>query len=169
MTAPLLLFALAFVPMIAEASRSRRHERALRAAGAIEPQDDVYKMMQLAYPASFLAMVAEGWVRGGRAGVVFVIGLAVFLLAKALKYWAIAALGPRWTFRVLVPPGAPLVVRGPYKLMRHPNYAGVAGELVGAALMAPAPIAGTASALIFGGLLRARIRVEERALDGRAR
>jgi isoprenylcysteine carboxyl methyltransferase (ICMT) family protein YpbQ len=49
--------------------------------------------------------------------------------------------------------------------MRHPNYLGVAGELGGVALLAHAPIAGVLSLVLFGGLLRARIRIEERALD----
>jgi isoprenylcysteine carboxyl methyltransferase (ICMT) family protein YpbQ len=48
--------------------------------------------------------------------------------------------------------------------MRHPNYLGVMGELVGMALMAHAPIAGSASTVVFGALIAARIRVEERAL-----
>ena len=60
--------------------------------------------------------------------------------------------------------GRPLVTGGPYRLMRHPNYLGVAGELAGAALMAHAPIAGVISLVVFGTLMLARIRVEERAL-----
>ena len=157
----------AFVPMLAEARRSRRHERALRALGAIEPADDVYWAMQIAYPACFVAMVAEAWVRDVPPGRAFAAGAIVFVAAKAIKYWAIATLGERWTFRVLVLPGQPLVTAGPYRLLRHPNYLGVAGELVGAALMAHAPLAGAVSLVVFGILLLARIRVEERALETR--
>ncbi len=156
----------AFVPMIAEARRSRRHERILRGLGAIEPSDDVYRVMQVAYPACFVAIAGEALVRDVPLGRSFAVGALVFAAAKALKYWAIATLGNRWTFRVLVPPGQPLVSAGPYRLLRHPNYLGVAGELVGAALMAHAPIAGAASFLVFGTLMLARIRVEERALGG---
>jgi methyltransferase len=154
----------AFVPMLAEARRSRRNERALRALGGIEPPGDVYRAMQIAYPACFLAMAAEAFVRDVPLGRSFASGAVVFAAAKAIKYWAIATLGDRWTFKVLVLPGHPLVTAGPYRLLRHPNYAGVVGELVGAALMAYAPLAGAASVLVFGVLLLARIRVEERAL-----
>ena len=63
-------------------------------------------------------------------------GVVIFLLAKALKYWAIAALGDRWTFHVLVLRDETAVTTGPYRWLRHPNYVGVAGELIGAALMA---------------------------------
>jgi methyltransferase len=91
-------------------------------------------------------------------------GAVVFVAAKALKYWAIASLGRRWSFRVLVLPGAPLVGHGPYAVFRHPNYVGVMGELVGMALLTGAPVSGLVSTVLFAGLLWRRIRVEERAL-----
>jgi methyltransferase len=102
--------------------------------------------------------------RGARVNLVSVAGLVVFLLAKAIKYWAIATLGPRWTFRVLVPPASTLIATGPYRFMRHPNYVGVMGELAGMGIMAQAPISGALSVVVFGLIIVARIRVEERAL-----
>jgi methyltransferase len=161
---PLFLLALAFVPMLFEAVLAARHDRALRSVGACEPPDDVFPWMQAAYPAAFLGMAVEAWIRGGDADAIFAAGLIVFAAAKWIKYWAIVTLGPRWTFRVLVPPASSRITTGPYRFMRHPNYLGVMGELVGMALMAHAPIAGTASVVIFGALIAARIRVEERAL-----
>ena len=165
MTAALVLLTAAFVPMAFEAARSRRNERTLRASGAIEPPGDVYALMQIAYPASFIGIAAEGWIRGARLDASFTAGTVVFGLAKVLKYWAIRSLGPRWTFRVLVPPRAPRIAAGPYRWLRHPNYLSVAGELAGAALMAGAPVAGILALVIFGSLMLARIRVEERALN----
>jgi methyltransferase len=154
-----------FVPMLLEARRSRRNEVLLRARGAVEPAGDVYPWMQIAYPGCFVAILAESALRHQPAGVAALEGAAVFLFAKALKYWAIATLGDRWTFRVLVLPGEPLVTTGPYRWMRHPNYAGVAGELIGAALMAGSPVTGVIAFVTFGGMMLARIRVEERALN----
>jgi methyltransferase len=163
-----ILFVLAFVPMIAEAIRSASNERGLRAAGAIEPADDVYAMMQVAYPACFVAMLAEAWLRGAAMNRVAVMGATIFVLAKALKYWCIATLGRRWTFRVLVPPGSHLTRRGPYRVLRHPNYLAVAGELAGFGALAQAPVAAVCALVLFGALLVARIRVEERALGLRS-
>jgi len=160
----LLLLLVVFVPALIESRRSRRNERALRARGAVEPPRDVYPLMLVVYPACFLAMIAEGWNREPERGPWVAAGALLFVVAKSLKYWAIATLGERWTFRVLVLPGAPLVTGGPYRWLRHPNYVGVAGELVSVAMMANAPIAGTVSVLSFGALMLARIRVEERAL-----
>lgn len=155
----------AFGPMVLEARRSRRNEAKLRARGAVEPPGDVYAWMQVAYPACFGAIVAEAVVRDQPAGATAVVGALIFVLAKALKYSAIAALGDRWTFRVLVLPGQPLVTSGPYRWLRHPNYVGVGGELIGAALMAGSPVTGVIGFAAFGGMMLARIRVEERALN----
>jgi methyltransferase len=165
-TLALLLLVLAFVPMTFEARRSWTNERRLRSAGAREPTGDVYKLMQIAYPACFVAIAFEAWLRESRFTPLFALGAIVFIAAKALKYWAIVSLGPRWAFRVLVPAHSILVSSGPYRHFRHPNYLGVAGELAGMALMAQAPITGIVALVTFGMLLRARIRVEEHALSG---
>jgi methyltransferase len=164
-----LLLALAFLPMAFEASLAARHDRVLRSAGAREPQDDVLPYMQVAYPAAFLGMALEAWIHQARADAMFAAGAVVFAAAKGIKYWAIGTLGARWTFRVLVPPDSSRITTGPYRFMRHPNYLGVMGELAGMAVMAHAPVAGVASVLVFGLLIAARIRVEERALGLRGR
>jgi len=150
--------------MAGEAMRSRDNERVLRRAGAAEPSDDVYRAMAWVYPLSFVVMGTEGLLRGRPNAAGAIAGAAAFLLAKALKYWAITTLGPRWTFRVLVPREATLVSTGPYAYVRHPNYIAVIGEIIGFALFAGASIAGIASMLVFGALVRRRIAVEERAL-----
>jgi methyltransferase len=95
--------------------------------------------------------------------------LIVFALGKLLKWWAILTLGSSWTFRVIVVPGMRLVDRGPYKFLRHPNYVGVALELIGVALMTGAAVSGPLAVVLFGMLLKRRISVEERALAAAAR
>ncbi|HET7697415.1 MAG TPA: isoprenylcysteine carboxylmethyltransferase family protein [Vicinamibacterales bacterium] len=156
--------AVIFAAMIVEALLASTNERALRAAGAIEPAGDVYRIMQLAYPACFLAMLAEGAARSVGADAGFAIGTAVFAAGKALKYWAIVTLGPRWTFRVLVPPGGARIRRGPYRWLAHPNYAGVAGELLGVAIAMSALLTGPFAVAGFCLLMRRRVLVEEAAL-----
>ena len=162
-----LILGVVFIPMLLEARRSRRNEAWLRRRGAVEPPDDVFGVMQLAYPLCFLLMAGEGAIRGGAPPAGTMWGGALFVAGKGLKYWAIATLGRRWTFRVLVIPGAPRILAGPYRWLRHPNYAGVVGELAGVGLLANAPIAGLLSILGFGALMLARVRVEEAALDAR--
>jgi methyltransferase len=159
-----MLATIVFVPMILEALISQRNEARLRGQGAIEPPGDVYSAMQVSYPGAFALMLVEGWLRGAGVDVWVAAGFTTFLGAKLLKYWAIMTLGERWAFRVLVLPGAPLIAAGPYRLLQHPNYVAVIAELVGATLIAHAPIAGAMSVLAFGWLIQRRIEVEERAL-----
>ena len=91
-------------------------------------------------------------------------GLALFGLAKALKVWAMSSLGSKWSYRVLVVPGEPLVKTGPYQFLSHPNYLAVVGELVSVAAIVWAPITGVLATIGFGRLMIARIRIEDKAL-----
>lgn len=140
------------------------NERQLRAKGAIEPPGDVIATMRWAYPVSFVAMAVEGALVGPSPAPILLGGLALFGFAKALKVWAISSLGSRWSYRVLILPGAPLVTSGPYRFIAHPNYLAVVGELVSVAMIVGAPITGLLATFAFGMLMRARIRVEDKAL-----
>jgi methyltransferase len=164
MTVQLILAAVVFGFLIVEALRAAANERGQRARGGQEPADDVYTSMRVVYPGAFLAMFVEGALRGAPLPAAIIAGLLIFTAAKALKWWAILALGPFWTFRVIVVPGASLVAAGPYRFFRHPNYIGVMGELAGVALMTGALLSGVAGFVTFGGLVLKRISIEERAL-----
>ena len=83
----------------------------------------------------------------------------------AVRYWVIRTLGVRWTTRVITLRGAPRITSGPYRLLRHPNYAAVALEVVALPLIHTAWL----TAAVFGAanllILRTRIRVEDSALE----
>lgn len=166
--APVLVATVSLIAVLlmmgAELLLSRRHDARLRALGAWEPPGDVYATMRWAYPGAFVLMAVEGGVAGPMPGLATIAGVVVLAASKLLKAWAIAALGPRWTFRVLVVPGAPLVTHGPYAFVRHPNYIAVIGELLGMALVVGARATGPLAIVLFSLLLRRRIAVENRAL-----
>jgi methyltransferase len=161
---PAAALAVVLLFMLGELQLSNRHERALRARGAVTPPDPVYRTMRWAYPVVFAAMALEGVLSRPSSLRLVWIGVAVFAAGKLLKAWAIAALGERWTYKVLVLPGVPLITRGPYRFLRHPNYLGVIGELVGMALVTGARVTGPLGLAFFSWLLARRIRAEERAL-----
>nr|HRC86988.1 isoprenylcysteine carboxylmethyltransferase family protein [Thermoanaerobaculia bacterium] len=92
------------------------------------------------------------------------VALAVALAALLLRVWVIRTLGERWTTRVIVLPGAPVVAGGPYRFLRHPNYLAVILELAALPLVHTAWVTALAASLGNAFLLRERIRVEERAL-----
>jgi methyltransferase len=167
--------------LLAETRLSRANERVLFGRGAIQPPGDVYRWMAVVYPVGFLAMIAEGAWRASAMPVVppsgpmsvegpawAVSGIGLFAASKLLKYWAIASLGDRWTFKVIVEPGRPLVVSGPYAYIAHPNYVAVMGELTGAAIWLGAVVTGPIGLALFGLLLWRRLRFEERVLASSA-
>jgi methyltransferase len=157
-----LLVALAL--MLLELRISTRNEGVLRARGATAPPDPVYPAMRWAYPGMFVMMAIEGLLSGPAKASLLLAGIVIFVLGKVLKVWAITSLGPRWTYRVFVLPGAPLVAHGPYRWLRHPNYLAVIAELLGFALLVGARWSGIVAILGFGELLRRRVRAEEAAL-----
>jgi methyltransferase len=153
-----------FLLMLVELQIAVFNDRALRARGAVEPPDDVYPIMRFAYPAAFLLIGLDALRHEWLNRDVVLLGLLLLGWAKALKFWVIRTLGSRWSFRVMVVPGLPLVTSGPYRWVRHPNYVAVLGEIAAIAVALSAPIAGAVALLGFGWLLRKRILVEERAL-----
>jgi methyltransferase len=155
--------------LILEALRASRNERAQCSRGGVEPAGDVYRLMRIAYPGCFAAMIVEGAMRGVPSRDLMVAGAVVFAAAKALKWWAILSLGPFWTFRVIVVPGSARVGDGPYRWVRHPNYVAVIAELVGVGLMTGARITGPIALVVFAALLVKRIAVEDRILEASTR
>jgi len=152
------------VTMALEAVLSAHNERALRARGAVEADEDVIRWMRVGYPLGFVLIAIAGATNATLDRERVLWGFVLFGAAKALKFWAISTLGPRWSFRVLVLHGEPLVSGGPYRYLRHPNYLAVLGEYAGVAAILWAPVTGAVVAAAFGWLMWRRIRVEERAL-----
>jgi methyltransferase len=76
-----------------------------------------------------VAWAVEAWLRGPALAPTWWAWLAGFCLAEGLRYWAIASLGRRWNTKIVVLPGEPLIRRGPYRVVPHPNYLAVAVEL----------------------------------------
>ncbi|HEX4816215.1 MAG TPA: isoprenylcysteine carboxylmethyltransferase family protein [Nonomuraea sp.] len=92
--------------------------------------------------------------------------LALVVAAQGLRWWCIAALGPRWNTQVIVVPGLPLVTRGPYRLrwLRHPNYVAVAVEGLALPLVHTAWVTALAFTVLNAALMVVRIRCENAAL-----
>jgi methyltransferase len=162
---PLVVLFAVLVMMLGELWLSTSNERVLRAHGAVAAEDPVFPVMRLAYPGVFIAMALEGAITGTELGSMTFAGVSLMFAAKALKFWAIASLGSRWTYKVLLMPALPPVTAGPYAWMRHPNYVAVVGELIAMALMTRAYVTGPLGTLFFGWLLRRRIACEERAME----
>ncbi len=160
-----LLIGLVAAERVAELVVSRRNTAWARRHGGREHGRRHYPAIVLAHIGLLVAAPLE--VRLLRRPYRPALGrsmLAVVLLAQALRWWCVAALGRRWTTRVIVVPGLPLVERGPYRWLRHPNYVAVAAEGVALPLVHGAGLTAIGFGLVNTALLAVRVRVENRAL-----
>ena len=144
----------------AELALAAANTRRLRMRGAVEIDPGGYPwfvLLHAAWLGSLVVLVpanaAPSWPL-----------LGVFALLQAGRLWVIASLGRRWTTRIIVLPGAMLVEGGPYRYLRHPNYAIVAAEIA----VLPLAFGAVAVALVFSAanlvLTARRIVIEENAL-----
>ncbi|MFJ4856279.1 isoprenylcysteine carboxyl methyltransferase family protein [Streptomyces sp. NPDC088730] len=90
--------------------------------------------------------------------------VAVVVAAQGLRWWCVRTLGHRWNTRVIVVPGLPLVTGGPYRLLRHPNYAAVAAEGLALPLVHGAWLTAALFTVLNAALMTVRVRCEEAAL-----
>lgn len=162
----LLLLAAVGGERLVELAVSRRNARWARMHGGVETGRRHFRAIALAHAAFLPACAAEVWLlERPFLPLLGIPMLAVALGAQALRWWAARSLGRSWNVRVIVVPGLPAVERGPYRWLRHPNYAALIAE--GVAL----PLVHTAwlTALLFTAgnalLLRARVACEEQALS----
>jgi methyltransferase len=161
---PGALLLLATLQRLVELVVAQRNTRALLAEGAYEVGRGHYPVVVVLH-GLWLATL-WGFVALGRAEL-HVWPAIAYLLVQALRVWTLASLGRYWTTRVIVVPGASLVRKGPYRFLRHPNYAVVALEIA----LLPLALGSWALALGFSVanaiVLAWRIRVEDMALATR--
>jgi len=162
-TALAIVLLLVALQRIGELIYAERNTRALRRCGAIEHGAAHYPLIVLLHLAWLVSIgVFVPWHTAPSLPL-----LGLFIVLQGLRVWVVASLGPHWTTRVIVLDGAPLVRRGPYRWLRHPNYAVVAGEIALLPLMFGAWRIAAIFSVLNGAMLWWRIRVEDRAL-GRA-
>lgn len=142
---------------------AERNTRALLARGAIEAGRKHYPLIVMLHAAWLTAVVLLLPPQPRIYWPFF----AAFLLLQAARLWVIMTLGPYWTTRIVTLDSAPLVRKGPYRFVRHPNYLIVAGEIA----LLPLAFGEVWVAVVFGVLNAAmlywRIRQEESALAPR--
>lgn len=160
------LVGLVGVERLVELVVSRRHARWMLSRGGVERGRTHYPYMVLLHTALLAGCLVEPRALGRPLVPALAAPmLALVLLAQATRWWAIASLGRRWSTRVIVMPGASRVVRGPYRLLSHPNYVAVVVEGFALPLVHSAWITAIAFTALDAVLLAVRISVEERALD----
>jgi methyltransferase len=159
MTTASIILAFVTLQRFSELVIAHRNTSALKARGAIEHGAGHYPVMVLLH-ATWLAGL---WWFGWNAVVIWPLML-LYILLQGFRLWILASIGRRWTTRILSVSGETLVARGPYRFMRHPNYALVLLEVP----LLPLALGLTWFAVLYGvlnvAMLAWRISVEEAAL-----
>ena len=147
---------------------SKRNAQWAFAQGGKEFGRNHYPVMVAMHAALLLGCVLEVW--GLHRPFIAWLGwpmLGLVTLSQALRWWCVATLGRRWNTLVIVVPQAPLVRRGPYRWLHHPNYLAVFVEGVALPLVHTAVLTAASFTLANALLLTVRIRVEDAALGYR--
>lgn len=159
MSVAVAVLGLVTLQRLSELVLARRNTRRLLARGAVEVASEHYGLIVALHAAWLCGLWLLAWDKPVSVG-----WLVVFILLQLVRVWVLRTLGDRWTTRIIVLPGQPLVKRGPYRLLPHPNYAVVICEIA----VLPLVFGLTSYALVFSVLnaavLSIRIRAEAGAL-----
>jgi len=157
-----IILALVTLQRLGELALAQANTKRLMARGAIEVGAAHYSLIVALHAAWLLAL----WIYGREQPVSLPL-LTVFVVLQALRVWVLATLGTRWTTRIIVLPGEPLITTGPYRLIAHPNYVIVIGEIAVLPLALHLPVLALVFSVLNAAVLIIRIRSEGRALGER--
>jgi len=159
-TIHMLLIGYVILTRLAELFIARRNTRRLLAMGGHEVGGSHYPLIVLFHVAWIIALIVLVPVQTPPT----IHFLVLFIFIQVMRYWVISSLGGRWTTRVIVLPGSPLVTTGPYRWLRHPNYLLVVSEIALLPLVFGAWELALGFSIVNAMLLSYRIRIENNAL-----
>lgn len=155
----IVVLALVTAERLGELIIANRNTRRLMAQGGVERGAEHYPLIVGLHAAWLIGLWIFAWDRPASLA-----WLVAFVALQATRAWTLISLGGRWTTRIIVTPGEPLIRKGPYRFVAHPNYMVVAGEVA----VLPLAFGLVAYAAVFSVLnasvLWLRIRAEIRAL-----
>ena len=165
MVAVYLFILLVVIQRIVEVQIANRNAKWVISQGGYEAGKDHYKYIVALHVLFFIALLIEVTVTKHTFMLWSIIPLAVFLVAQVGRVWALSSLGRFWNTRIMILPGAKVVAKGPYRYLRHPNYAIVITEIACLPLVFQAYWTAIAFTVLNAVILSTRIQVEERALE----
>jgi len=159
------LIAAVAIQRLGELVVSRRNVARLRDLGALEFGRGHYPWMVALHAGFLVSCVAEVWVLKRPFRPMLAAAMTgVLALGMAIRFWTLHTLDGRWTTRVMVVPGESVVLTGPYRFMRHPNYLAVVLEIAALPLIHGAWITAVVFSILDGLMLAIRVSVEAPAL-----
>ena len=160
MWASIALLTFVTLQRLVELPIARSNTNRLLAMGGREVGASHYPWIVALHTAWLLTL---WWTAPGRP--IDILFLLLFLIVEAGRIWVLRTLGTRWTTRIIVVPGEILVMAGPYRFVRHPNYLVVIGEIAVLPLVFGLWQVAVVFSLLNAAVLAVRIRAENRALS----
>lgn len=159
-----LLAAVALLRIV-ELQISKRHQRDMVARGAAKVDEPRFRWMVALHTAVLVGAALEVLLlKRPFIPVLAAIMLVVFLAANAVRWWVIRTMGQHWNVQVMNSTSLGVVSSGPFRYVRHPNYAAVFSEMVALPLIHTAWITASIGALAHAVVLSQRLSTEERVL-----
>jgi len=155
----IVILSLVTLQRLVELLISNRNTKRLLARGAHEVGRSHYPLIVAVH---VLWLASLWWLARDRP--IDGLWLGMFVLLELGRIWVMTSLGPRWTTRIIIVPGASLVRRGPYRFVNHPNYVVVVGEIAVLPLVFELWRVALIFTLLNAAVLTVRIREENRAL-----
>ena len=157
-TATFLFLAFIIVQRLSELVIAKVNTKRLLARGAYEVGAQHYPVMVAMHSIWIGCLLFFGYGEAVSYG-----WLAIFALLQVLRIWILGTLGARWTTRIIILP-EPLVVRGPFRFLKHPNYTLVVAEIIVAPMVLNLVWVAVVFTVLNAAMLWVRIGVEGRAL-----
>ena len=159
-----IVLSIVIIQRLAELGIAKNNEKRMKAEGAYEVGTRHYPIIVLLHTAFFVSLLVEVVVRQPSLSPIWGILLTIFLLTQVLRVWCLSSLGKFWNTKIIILPGADVVMKGPYRFIRHPNYVIVATEILVLPLLFGAYFTAILFTVLNAWMMSVRIPQEEKAL-----
>ena len=169
------LVGLCALQRLVELLYSARNQQRLRSLGFTRSDSTgSYFLMVLLHGSWFLALVMEPFVAPWKPALLLtILASIVFLCTQLLRWWTLFTLGVHWNVNVMAPgsdqvgANRTFIATGPYRYLRHPNYAAVILEFASLPLVGGCYLTCLLYSILNALILRTRIHCEESQLSNR--
>jgi len=144
---------------------SKRHQQRMTSRGAAKVKDPYFRWMAMFHTLVLIGAAAEVvFLHRPFIPVLALPMLALFLVANVVRWWVIRTLGEHWNVQVVDSTKLGFVASGPFRYVRHPNYAAVFVEMIALPLVHTAWIIALVGAVAHIIVLSLRLSVEDPVL-----
>ncbi|KGX91934.1 isoprenylcysteine carboxyl methyltransferase [Pontibacillus halophilus JSM 076056 = DSM 19796] len=159
------LYGFILVQRLVEVLVAKYNEKWMKERGAVEVAGGHYKYIVIVHTLFFISILLEAYPKEILLSDWKGFLLGIFFVTQGFRIWCLSTLGRYWNTKIIILPGSELVKKGPYKIMKHPNYFIVAVEFVVIPLLFSAYVTAIVFPLLHGLLMLIRIPHENRALE----